>query len=165
MSKDVRMLKPLALAALSVSMVHAATAEPISPRDASKLLKDMGSTGVSIKWVNDETARIEATLKDYFFNVRLMNCNDEGLCASSMIFATFSMDGSPSFSEYQHINEYNDSYPFGRAFLLDSSDADEYVVGVDYSADISAENDFTEGDVDMFFVILNSFVTHMSEAE
>ena len=84
------MLKPLALAALSVSMVHAATAEPISPRDASKLLKDMGSTGVSIKWVNDETARIEATLKDYFFNVRLMNCNDEGLCASSMIFTTFS---------------------------------------------------------------------------
>jgi hypothetical protein len=157
------MLKTLALAIFATTLASAAHAEPSDPQTVANLLRAMNSTDVKVEWIDDSTARVDAVRNGYNYTYRLMDCNADKVCASNMIFATFDMIGLPDVFEYQRINEYNDNYPFGRAFLVSSEDKEGYVVGVDYAFITSDENKAGEAEVNMFFVILDSFVQHMQD--
>ncbi len=157
------MLKSLALALAAASIAFAASADAGNPDSVAAMLRDTNSTNVEIEWVDDTIARIDASRDGYNFSIRMMDCNADQYCISNMIFATFDMAGSPALADYMKVNEYNDSYPFGRAFLIGQPDEDGYVIGVDYTFMTSDENVLGKEEVDLFFVILDSFVTHMQE--
>tara|TARA_R110000787_G_scaffold59109_1_gene134014 strand:+ start:4264 stop:4743 length:480 start_codon:yes stop_codon:yes gene_type:complete len=157
------MLKSLALAIAAASMVLTASADAGNPEAVAQMLRNSDSTNVGIEWVDDTIARIDASRDGYNYSIRMMDCNDAQYCVSNMIFATFDMVGAPGMADYMKINEYNDSYPFGRAFLIGSPDEDSYVIGVDYTFMTSDENVLGKEEVDLFFVILDSFVKHMQE--
>ena len=158
------MFKSLALAISAVTLASAAAADPAGPEDVVALLQSMDSTNIATEWLDDATVRIDANREGYNFTFRLMDCNAEERCVSNMLFATFDMPGAPGIDDYIKINEYNDNYPFGRAFLISSeSDEDGYVIGVDYAFITADENKIGEEEVKFFFVILNSFVSHMQE--
>ncbi len=155
------MFKSLALAFSAVSLACAAAADPASPDTVSGLLQGMDSTNVVVEWVDDRTARIDATRGGFKFTVRLMDCNESQKCNSSMTFATFEMTGTPGLSEFQKINDYNDNYPFGRAFLIGSPDTDGYIIGIDYATSLADENDYGQQEVNLFFLVLDSFIKHI----
>ena len=155
------MFKPLAVAMSATCLAFAASANPASPDSVSGLLQGMDSTDVVIEWIDDSTARVDATRNGYNFTVRLMDCDESKKCKSSLTFATFDMDGTPDIGEFQKINDYNDSYPFGRAFLIGDPDTEGYMVGIDYSISLADENDYGQQEVSLFFIILDSFITHM----
>jgi hypothetical protein len=157
------MLKPLALAIAAASMAFTASATPGNPEAVAEMLRNSDSANVEIEWVDDTIARIDANRDGYNYSIRMMDCNADQYCVSNMIFATFDMDGSPALADYIKINEYNDSYPFGRAFLIGGPDEDGYVIGVDYTFMTSDENVLGEEEVNLFFVVLDSFVKHMQE--
>jgi hypothetical protein len=157
------MLKPLALAIAAASMAFTASATPGNPEAVAEMLRNSDSANVEIEWVDDTIARIDANRDGYNYSIRMMDCNADQYCVSNMIFATFDMDGSPALADYIKINEYNDSYPFGRAFLIGAPDEYGYVIGVDYTFMTSDENVLGKEEVDLFFVILDSFVTHMQD--
>ena len=119
------MFKPLAVAMSATCLAFAASANPASPDSVSGLLQGMDSTDVVIEWVDDSTARVDATRNGYNFT------------------------------------DYNDSYPFGRAFLIGDPDTEGYMVGIDYSISLADENDYGQQEVSLFFIILDSFITHM----
>tara|TARA_R110002020_G_scaffold224599_1_gene434320 strand:- start:196276 stop:196755 length:480 start_codon:yes stop_codon:yes gene_type:complete len=157
------MLKPLALAIAAASMAFTASATPGNPEAVAEMLRNSDSANVEIEWVDDTIARIDANRDGYNYSIRMMDCNADQYCVSNMIFATFDMDGSPALADYIKINEYNDSYPFGRAFLIGAPDEDGYVIGIDYTFMTSDENVLGEEEVNLFFVVLDSFVKHMQE--
>ena len=85
------MFKPLTVAISAICLAFAASAEPASPDSVSGLLQGMDSTDVVVEWVDDATARVDATRNGYNFTVRLMDCNESKKCKSSLTFATFDM--------------------------------------------------------------------------
>ena len=152
-----------ALTAAACGLVALGTsATPVSPEDASSVLLAAGSETAEVTWLSEDIARIDGKYGDYFYSVRMMNCDSEAQCSTAMIFATFTMTGVPGLSTYEKINEYNDSLPFGRAFLLMSEVEDNYIVGVDYSLDLAHEHDLTKQDMELFMNILLQFTGHMS---
>lgn len=157
------MFKSLALAISAIIFGATASAGPSGPEEVADLLRKMNSENVEVEWVDDETVRIDASRSGYNYTFRLMDCNAEKRCVSNMLFATFDMEGVPGISEYVKINDYNDNYPFGRAFLIGSESDDGYVIGIDYAFITSDENSVGEDEVNMFFIILDSFVSHMQE--
>ena len=132
------MFKPLTVAISAICLAFAASAEPASPDSVSGLLQGMDSTDVVVEWVDDATARVDATRNGYNFTVRLMDCNESKKCKSSLTFATF-----------------------GRAFLIGDPNTEGYMVGIDYSISLADENDYGQQEVSLFFIILDSFITHM----
>ena len=65
---------------------------------------------------------------------------------------------------FQKINNDTDSYPFGRAFLIGSPDTEGYMVGIDYAISLADENNYGEQEVNLFFIIQESFIAHMQDA-
>lgn len=157
------MFKPLALAISAACIASAAYADPASPDAVSDLLKGMDSSDVAVEWIEDTIARVDATRLGYNFTVRLMDCDETRTCRSSLTFATFDMDGTPDISAFQKINDYNDSYPFGRAFLIGAPDRQGYMVGIDYAISLADENNYGQQEVNLFFIILDSFIAHMQD--
>lgn len=156
--------KSLAIAALAGGAVMSASAYPITPEDAANLLRNMDSENVEVTTISDEISRIDAQRNGYYYSVRMMDCVDDRGCNSVMQFATWSMDGSPDFEMYEKINHYNDSYPFGRAFIYQGGE-EGYSVGVDYVIDLSDEQNYNDDDVEMFFNVIESFVGHLWPGE
>jgi len=159
------MLKSLALAATAALFATTASAVPATPEAVEALLASMNTTDIVTETVDDTIVRIDATRQGYNFTVRLMDCTEGTNCVSSMIFATFNMDARPTLAEFTHINLYNDNYPFGRAFLIGDTETDGYLVGVDYAVSLADENAFGADEVNLFFVILDSFIAHMQDSE
>ena len=159
------MLKSLAIAALAAFAASTASAVPATPEAVEALLESMNTTDIVTETIDDTIVRIDATRQGYNFTVRLMDCTEGTNCVSSMIFATFNMDARPTLTDFTNVNEYNDSYPFGRAFLIGDTETDGYLVGVDYAVSLTDENTFGADEVNLFFVILNSFIAHMQETD
>ena len=158
------MLKPLAIAATAALFATTASAAPATPEAVEVMLTAMDTTEIQTERVDDTIVRIDATRQGYKFTVRLMDCTDGTACVSSMIFATFNVDARPTLADFTHINEYNDSYPFGRAFLIGDTETDGYLIGVDYAFSMADENALGADEINLFFVILDSFIAHMQEA-
>jgi len=157
------MLKSLAIAAIAALFAATASAAPATPEAVKALLESMDTTDIETERVDDAIVRIDATRQGYNFTVRLMDCNDGTNCVSAMIFATFNVDARPTLADFIDINEYNDSYPFGRAFLIGDTETDGYLIGVDYAFSMADENMFGASEVNLFFVILDSLIAHMQE--
>mgnify|MGYP003673547662 CR=1 FL=1 len=92
------MFKPLAVAMSATCLAFAASANPASPDSVSGLLQGMDSTDVVIEWIDDSTARVDATRNGYNFTVRLMDCDESKKCKSSLTFAAFDMGGTPDIA-------------------------------------------------------------------
>jgi len=150
-------------AVAAFAMAVPALAWPIAPENAGKVLTNAGSEEVEVTWLGDDVARVDAKQGEYYYSVRLMNCDESKMCNSAMFFATFTMSGSPDLAMYEQTNLYNDSYPFGRAFILPSGDGESYGIGVDYGLDLQNEHNFDAEDLKMFEDILTSYAAHMSE--
>ncbi|KCZ51195.1 YbjN domain-containing protein [Hyphomonas pacifica] len=159
------MIRILLCGVVAVSIAVPAFAWPIAPENAGKVLTNAGSEEVEVTWLGDDVARLDAKKGEYYYSVRLMNCDDSRTCSSAMFFSTFTMDGAPDFSMYERTNLYNDSYPFGRAFILPSGDDETYAVGVDYGIDLQNEHNFDEEDLNLFEEIIISYTSHMSEED
>jgi hypothetical protein len=159
------MLKSLAIAATATLFATTASAVPATPEAVEALLASMNTTDIVSETIDDTIVRIDGTRQGYNFTVRLMDCTEGTNCVSSMIFATFNMDTRPQLADFTSVNEYNDSYPFGRAFLIGDTETDGFLVGVDYAVSLSDENALGTDEVNLFFVILNSFVGHMQETD
>lgn len=158
------MLKTLAMAAIAAMFAPTVSAVPATPEAVEALLSSMNATEIQTETVDETVVGIDATRQGYAFTVRLMDCTDSTNCVSAMIFATFNMAGRPMLADFTHLNAYNDTYPFGRAFLIGDTDTDGYLVGVDYSLSMADENMLGTNEINLFFVILDSFITHMQEA-
>ena len=137
-------------------------AYPLSAEDAANLLRQYGAEDVEVFDLDNDVHVIDAKKNTYNFSVRMMDCSDEGRCRSVMMFSNFNMAGAPDIDQYNRINHFNDSRPFGRAFLLGQPYEEDYKVGVDYVIDISQENNFNAADLDLFFIVVDSFVEHMT---
>jgi len=160
------MIRTALAATVALTTALGAAAAPISPADAADMLTGYGSEFADITWLDEKTATIDGKMSEYFYTVRMMNCSAVRVCETVMIFATFEMGGAPGLESYLRTNEYNDSYPFGRAFVLDPEDEDTHILGVDYAIDVSGGHTFTGLDMDKFMAILSSYVDHMaSEGE
>ena len=157
------MIRPIVCAVAAFAMAVPALAWPIAPENAGKVLTSGGSENVEVTWLDDDVARVDAKQDEYYYSVRLMDCDKSKMCASAMFFATFTMAGSPDLAMYEQTNLYNDSYPFGRAFILPSENGESYSIGVDYGLDLQNEHNFDVEDLKMFEDILSSYAVHMSE--
>lgn len=157
------MIRSILSAAAALVLAAPAMAWPISPENAAKVLTNAGSEDAEVVWLSDEVARIDAKVDDFFYSVRMMNCTEDKTCGSAMLFATFTMEGAPDMAMYEKTNLYNDSYPFGRAFILDEPGSEGYTVGVDYTVDLRNEHNLDAEDLGLFRDILPAYTGHMSE--
>lgn len=160
-------LKP-ALISLAAALMFApaALAAPITPEAAADVLRAAGDAEVTVDRVSDTAARIDANRQGVFYSVRLFGCDETKACEGVMIFATYAEPGALDLSVYERNNEFNDTYPFGRGFLLPGQENDgTYTIGLDYSIDIGGEANFDNADIDLFFGALDAYVTHMESPE
>lgn len=156
------MIRRSTCVALAAMMALPALAWPISPENAATILTRAGGEDVELTWLGDDAARLDAKQGDFKYSVRMMDCDEAKVCASAMIFATFEMSGAPDFAMYQKTNHFNDSFPFGRAFILPRPDQQSFALGVDYSLDLRNEANFDTEDMDKFMSILDDYIGHMS---
>jgi len=160
-------LKPVLISlAAALTLAPAALATPMTPEAAATIMRDAGDTDVVVNWVTESAARIDAARDGIYYSVRLFGCDEQKVCSGVMMFATYAEPGTLDLSVYERNNEYNDSYPYGRGFLLPSNDGDgTYTIGLDYAIDISGEAELGNDDIDLFFGILDAYVRHMESTE
>lgn len=167
-SMEMTLLKPvlISLALAGAVCVPAALAAPMTPEAAADVLRNAGDTDVNVTWVSDTAARIDSNKDGIYYSVRLFACDEQKSCSGAMIFATYAEPGTLDLSVHERNNAFNDSYPFGRGFVLAPEENDgTYTIGLDYSIDISDEANFDNGDVDLFFTALDAYVTHMESTD
>ena len=157
----------LAYLALAAALLgQTAIAAPVSTDEAEGVIVDYGAEFES-DWVESGGAtKVDIRMNDINATVRLGNCGDDGRCGYVMMFATFDL-GVPADKEvFDKTNFYNDSYPFGRAFILDNEDeAASDIVGIDYTVDLSNEANFDTDDLETFKSVLDAYVAHWSKQE
>lgn len=161
------MMKKAAVLCFAMGMLAlTSAAERITPQAAVDMLGTTGSEEIELTWLSEDAAQIDAKYESYFYSIRMTYCGDVSGCGAAIMFATFRMPGAPDLEMYRTINAYNDTTPFGRAFLLEpGAEDDTYAVGVDYVLDLSNEGRLDRTDVEMFADILDTFVIHMSETD
>lgn len=161
------MLKPVLISlAAALTLAPAALAKPMTPETAAAMMRDAGDTDVTINSTTETAFRIDAARDGVYYSVRLFGCDAQKACSGAMMFATFAEPGALNLSVYERNNEYNDSYPYGRGFLLPSNDGGAtYTIGLDYAIDISGEAELGNDDIDLFFGILDAYVRHMESTE
>jgi hypothetical protein len=164
---EMNVLKPALISlAAALTLAPAALAAPITPEAAAEVLRAAGDTEVTVNDAGDTAVRIDANRGGVFYSVRLFSCDEARSCVGVMIFATYAEPGALDLSVYERNNQYNDSFPFGRGFLLPGEEGDgTYTIGLDYSLDIGGEANFDNDDVDLFFGALDAYVTHMESPE
>lgn len=154
------MKKFMLSAGLAACLTFAAAADPISPSEAEDVLETYGATLASSTAAGDSAHTIDAKLGDLNMTVRLGGCDETLTCQFAMMFATFDLGAPADEQTLIKTNSYNDSYPFGRAFIIPSEDGQSDAVGVDYIIDLSGEANFDGRDVARFQEILNSYISH-----
>ena len=161
------MLKPVLISlAAAFALAPAALAAPMTPDAVADVLRDAGDTDVTVTWVSDKVARVDSNRDGLYYSVRLFGCDEQKSCIGVMTFATYAEPGTLDLSVYQRNNQYNDSYPFGRGFVMAPEENDgTYTIGLDYTLDIANETTFDKDDVDLFFDALNAYVIHMESTD
>lgn len=161
------MLKPFLISlAAAVALAPAALAAPTTPEAAAEVLRAAGDTDVNVTWVSETAARVDSNRGGIYYSARLFGCNETKACTGVMLFATYAEPGSLDLSVYERNNDYNDSYPFGRGFVLAPEEDDgTYTIGLDYSIDLTEEAEFGDDDVDLFFSLLDVYLSHMEGEE
>lgn len=144
-------------AAMMAAKAHAG---PISPSAAEDVIESYGATLTSSAAAGDSAHTIDAKLGDLNMTVRLGGCDETLTCQYAMMFATFDLGAPADEQTLIKTNSYNDSYPFGRAFIIPSQDGQSDAVGIDYVVDLSNETEFDPGDISRFQEILNSYIAH-----
>jgi len=164
---ETNVLKPALISLAAVlALAPAALAAPITPEAAADVLRAAGDTDVVVNEASDSSVRIDASRDGIFYSVRLFGCDETSTCEGVMIFATYAEPGALDLSVYERNNLYNDSFPFGRGFLLPGDEGDgTYTIGLDYSIDLGGEAVFDNSDVELFFGALGAYVVHMESAE
>lgn len=164
---ETNVLKPvLTCLAAAAILVPAASATPMTPDAVAGVLRDAGDTDVNITWTTGTTARIDSNRSGTFYSVRLFGCNEQKACTGAMLFATYAEPGTLDLSVFERNNQYNDSYPFGRGFVLKPETADgTYTIGLDYSLDLNGETVLDNEDVELFFTLLDAYVAHMESTD
>lgn len=139
----------------------AAHADPITPSQAEDVIEAAGATLSASEASGEFSHAIDARIGDVNITVRLGGCDaDTGLCNYAMMFSTFDLGQKANEQTLFKTNSYNDSYPFGRAFVIPGQDDSGDIVGVDYVIDLSGEASLDPEDIGMFQEILSSYVTH-----
>lgn len=77
-----------------------------------------------------------------------------------MMFSTFDLGQTADADTLVRTNSYNDSYPFGRAFVVPSGEEGNDLVGIDYVIDLSGEAVLDAGDIAQFQEVLQSYIAH-----
>ena len=152
------------LAASAFLLAGMANAEPITPEGARQLL---ASADAEIGNLPDEDGPVyvlDFRLNGLSQTLRLTDCEPESGCPYAIIFATFDPPaGVPAVQLLDAANRYNDSYPFGRAFVLPNNDGSVRAIGVDYSLDLRNETSLGGDDLDLFYQIVVAYADHQSE--
>lgn len=142
----------------------AAQAGPVTPSEAETVLESYGATLTGSAGVGDTAHTIDATLDGVNITVRLGNCGEDGRCGYAMFFSTFDLGQPADLQTLARTNAYNDSYPFGRAFVIPSEDGQSDVVGIDYVIDLQGDSALETSDVGRFAEVLSSYVNHWTSA-
>lgn len=151
----------------AATMALAAHAGPITPSQAEDVIEAAGGTLSESRAAGDDSHVIDAKFEDanLNFSIRLGDCDDTGACKYAMMFATFDLGEAATTDTLVKSNAYNDSYPFGRAFVIPGEEEAGDVVGIDYVLDLSSEATLDTGDMALFKDILNSYFTHWTAEE
>lgn len=143
----------------------AASATPVTPNEAEDIIETYGASLIGSSPAGDNAHVIDAKFDTLNFSVRLGDCDAADQCSYAMMFATFDLGQKASAGTLEKTNAYNDSYPFGRAFVIpsgtepDASDA----VGVDYVVDLSNETEFDNEDIARFETVLSTYISHWTD--
>ncbi|MEM5517858.1 YbjN domain-containing protein [Henriciella sp. AS95] len=152
-------MKTALLLASAAFLGMTATAQPMTASDAEDVLTNYGATLTSSTAVGEDAHTIDAQIDDINMTVRLGGCDADALCSYAMMFATFDLGAAADQSTLEKTNGYNDSFPFGRAFVIPGEDGED-IVGIDYVIDISSDANLDGADIARFEEILNSYITH-----
>ncbi len=154
----------LAIAA-AASVSFAAHATPISPSQAEDVIESAGATLTGSQPAGEGSHTIDASLGEVNITVRLGNCAEDDTCGYAMMFSTFDLGQAADANTLAKSNSYNDSYPFGRAFVVPSEDEGGDLVGIDYVIDLSGEAELDAGDIAQFEQVLKSYIAHWTTEE
>lgn len=152
-------MKTAFLLAATTIIGLAAAAKPITPSQAEDLLADYGANLSASTAVGEDAHTIDAQIGDINMTVRLGGCDENGFCNYAMMFATFDLGSAADETTLMKTNGYNDSFPFGRAFVVPGDDGND-IVGIDYVVDISSEANLDATDIARFEEILSSYINH-----
>lgn len=152
--------------ALSAGATVALTAQaaPVSPSEAEDVLEAYGATLTASSGAGENAHTIDATIEGVNITVRLGSCGEDGRCGYAMFFSTFDLGQPADLQTLARTNAYNDSYPFGRAFVIPSEDGSSDVVGIDYVIDLTGDASLDADDVARFAEVLSSYVNHWTGA-
>ncbi|WP_084395766.1 YbjN domain-containing protein [Henriciella aquimarina] len=155
-------MRTLIASLAAAGFAFAAQAAPITPSQAEDVVEAAGATLSASEGVGEDAHVIDAKFADMDlnFSVRLGNCDEMDQCGYAMLFSTFELEQAASSETLAKTNSYNDSYPFGRAFVIPGSEGAGDIVGIDYVIDLSEEAALNPGDIERFKEILNSYFTH-----
>lgn len=162
------MIRGLMCAAAAFGFVMSAAAVPTNPASVQSTLTSAGATGVTADpgqgdYVITYGSIDPGTGSTVNFTARLMRCENNANCKTVLQFANFDMERTVRPADYEAINAYNDSYPFGRAYIYTYDDGN-FAFGVDYVTDLDDENQFGTNEVETFKIVLGSFLDHMIQS-
>lgn len=158
-------MKSTATLAAASLLAFAAQAEPVTPSAAEDVLEAYGAELQASSVASDSAHTIDARIDDVNITVRLGNCDDADACSYAMFFSTFDLGATDMSQALARTNSYNDSYPFGRAFVIPAEDGGSVVIGIDYVIDLSGEAVLDQEDVTRFKEVLSSYITHWSNSQ
>ncbi len=146
-----------------------AYAVPATVDEVMEILRDNGVENLERDDSFDEFTHVYGSLKvgdddPVVFTTRVMRCDQQDQCRTILMFANFDMGRPLEPSDYETVNGYNESYPFGRAYVFNDEEANEVTIGIDYVVDLEDENAFGTNEVNTFQIIIGSFFEHMMES-
>ena len=158
-------MKPIVTLAAAAAMTFAAQASPVTPSEAEDVLEAYGATLQGTSVASETAHTIDAEIDGVNITVRLGNCDDTDQCGYVMFFSTFDLGDTATDETLARTNAYNDSYPFGRAFVIPAQEGGSDVVGIDYVIDLSGEAEMNTEDVSRFQEVLSSYITHWTNTQ
>ena len=153
-------MRVLMAAAASILVSAAAEAGPVTPAQVETVLQDYGATLNNSRSVSDTAHVIKAEVDERSVHVRLDECNEANQCGVVIMFTAFGLDREIDEATLRKTNQYNDSYPIGRAFVFPESEGDGNLVGIDYVIDVSGEAVVDNGDLKRFDEAVDAYVDY-----
>lgn len=136
----------------------------ITPEGARQLLASVDAEIGSLPDEDGSVYVLDYRLNGLSQTLRLTDCEPDIGCQVAIIFATFDPPADvPPVQLLDAANRYNDSYPFGRAFVLPNNDGSVRAIGVDYSLDLRNETSLDAVDLNLFYQIVVAYTDHHSE--
>lgn len=163
------MIRKLALIGAAFGLSLSASAVPTTSTDVARIFEANGITNIDADPAEGDTALVSGSIDlgagtPVNFTARIMRCEDGANCRTVLIFANFDLGREVRTNDYVAVNSYNDSYPYGRAYVFVDQDG-MASVGVDYVVDLEDENAFGENEVETFRIVVSSFIDHISTTD